>query len=104
MALSTFTQQPNDVLDYDIDFRDADEPWLSTEDSLYDQDSIHPPTATVFPSGLTVAAPLVVGGDTLKIWVSGGVSGTSYKVTLLARTTPGERVKEVELRFRIKDM
>lgn len=96
MALiGTFIQQPNDYLDYDVEYSDADAPWLATGDAL--QSAV----ASVTPSGLTVNNPIVIGTK-VKLWITGGTSGTTYKVTLKTTTTAG-RVKEDELRFRIKD-
>jgi hypothetical protein len=89
--LNTFTKQPAESLDYDIEYED----FLSTGDSVASG------TAVATPSGLTVDAPLVVG-TALKLWVSGGTAGTTYKVEVTMTTALG-RIKQDELRFRIKD-
>lgn len=89
--LNTFTKQPSDVLDYDVDYTD----FLSPGDSLASA------TATVSPAGLVVHTPLVVG-NIIKLWVEGGVDGTKYKVTVNT-VTALSRTKEDELVFRIKD-
>jgi hypothetical protein len=89
--LNTHTKQPAEELDYDIEYVD----FLSAGDSLLSG------TASVSPAGLTVHAPLVVGTG-LKVWVSGGSAGTSYKVTVRATTVLG-RIKEDELVFKIKE-
>lgn len=94
--LATYTQQPADVLDYDIDYNADESPWLLTGDALASA------VATVTPVGLTVATPLVVGSK-IKLWISGGTTGTTYKVTLTTTTTLG-RVKQDELKFKIKDI
>jgi hypothetical protein len=90
-VLNTYTKQPNDVLDYDIEYAD----FLSEGDSLASA------IATVSPSGLIVHTPLVVG-TTIKLWVEGGTSGVKYKITVKTVTTLS-RTKEDELIFRVKD-
>lgn len=92
-VLNTYSKQPNDVLDYDLDYSE----FLSAGDSLSNLS-----TAAVSPSGLTVHTPLVIG-KTLKIWVQGGSAGVKYKVTVQAVTVLG-RTKEDELIFRVKDI
>lgn len=95
MALiATFEKQPADVLDYDIDYTT----WLP------DTDAIASATATVTPAGgMTVDLTLVIENNTrVKIWVSGGVSGTTYKVEITVTTDDG-RVKQDEVRFRVKE-
>ena len=90
MIIGTFTQQPAEYLDYDIPYE------------LTSGDSLSSATATVSPAGLTVGSPLVIPGNKVKIWISGGVSGVTYKVEVTTTTTLG-RIKQDELRFRIKD-
>lgn len=90
-VLNTYTKQPNDILDYDVEYVD----FLSEGDSLLSA------TATVSPIGLTVNTPLIVG-TTVKLWVSGGTAGIKYKVTVKT-VTALSRTKEDELIFRLKD-
>lgn len=95
MALiATFEKQPADVLDYDIDYAT----WLP------DNDAIDTATATVTPAGgMEVDLTLIIENNTrVKIWVSGGVSGTTYKVEITVTTEDG-RVKQDEVRFRCKE-
>ena len=89
--LNTYTKQAADHLDYDIEYED----FLSTGDSVLSG------TVSVSPSGLTIDPPLVVG-TTLKLWVSGGTVGTTYKADVTMTTAQG-RIKQDELRFRIKE-
>lgn len=89
--LNTFVKQPADYLDYDVEY----------EDFLSDGDSVASGAATVSATGLTVDPPLVVGTK-LKLWVAGGTVGTTYKVDVTMTTTQG-RIKQDELRFRIKE-
>lgn len=95
MALiGTFSQQPDESLDYDVDYTD----WLTDGDTVYGA------TVGVTPTGLTVSSPVLVDADKrVKLWVSGGVSGTAYKVEVTATTVLG-RVKQDEVRFRIREV
>lgn len=95
MALiATFEKQPADVLDYDIDYAT----WLP------DNDAIASAVAAVTPTGgMEVDLTLVVENSTrVKLWVSGGVTGTTYKVEVTVTTDDG-RVKQDEVRFRVKE-
>ena len=94
--LATYKQQPADRLDYDIWFAhdpDGAEDWLVNSDTLASVDMMQ-------PEGLDVIA--MHFPDRVKLWVTGGISGTTYKITLTVHTV-AERSKQVELRFRIKD-
>lgn len=91
-VLSIFTQQPADVLDYDVEYADF----------LVPPDALASATVAVTPTGLTVAAPVKVG-TRYKLWVSGGTSSVTYKVTITVTTTLG-RTKQDELKFKIKDV
>jgi hypothetical protein len=94
MILGTLTKQPGDSLDYDIDYSD----WLTSDDNV--------------SSATTAVSPDVVGGVTVdlinindprvKLWISGGVSGVTYKITITMETSDG-RIKEDEFRLRVKE-
>lgn len=92
--LGTFTQQPNEVLDYDIDFSE----WLPPADYvesvvlLCEPDMPTPPSYAISPNT-----------ERVKVWVyNGGTNGVAYKLTVRA-TTNDQRVKEAEIRVRIKE-
>lgn len=89
-VLANITQQPQDVRDYDIDFSE----WFPAGDIVTTAD------VTVDKVGLTVTR--AVQHPRVKVWVRGGVAGTTYKITVVAGTNDG-RAKEVELKVRIKD-
>lgn len=91
MILSTYTKQPADTLDYDVDYTE----WLDAGDTLISA------VTSVDVVGLTVAAPMIVGSK-VKLWVSSGTHGTTYKVTLTVTTEHG-RIKQDEVRFKLKD-
>ncbi|MBT7081600.1 MAG: hypothetical protein HN842_11825 [Gammaproteobacteria bacterium] len=90
MFMKKFTQQPNDVLDYDIDLSE----WVATGDTITS-------TTASADTGLTVS---VSNGTTTtpKIWCSGGADGTSYKVTVTVVTNDG-RTKEIDFRLSVRE-
>ncbi len=92
MMLGTFRKQPVEVIDYDIDYSE----WLTTGDNV---DSA---VVTVAPTGLTVQS-VFVNDPRLKIWVSGGTNGTSYKLTVTTTTADG-RIKQDEFKVNVKDI
>lgn len=90
--MNLFLKQPADQLDYDLDFSD----WLP------DTDSITGVTATSSAPELTILSAGVFG-TLVKIWVAGGVSDTTYKVTAVVATQEG-RIKELEFKIRVKEL
>lgn len=89
--LGTVIKQPADVLDYDIDF----ERWLT------DGDALSSAVAVVDDDGLTIDDVTVIG-TVVKVWVSGGEDGATYKITATATTNDG-RVKEEDFRIRVRN-
>lgn len=102
MILGTFYKQPAETLDYDIDFAE----FLSDGDTLVSQGTPpvpNPLNVVVSPSGLTLGLTFVIdSGTTIKQWVSGGVDGGKYKITITATSNAG-RVKQVEFVVRVKE-
>ena len=92
MILGTFSKQPVEVLDYDIDCSE----WLVSDDELTSA------TAVVEPVGVT-ADSVLVSSPRVKVWLSGGTNGATYKVTVTITTDDG-RVKQVEFRVRVRDV
>lgn len=103
--MKTFTKQPSEVLDYDIDMSD----WFEDISG----DDIQSVTVTVTGSG--VAPDLVLGPDALpdhqlvgspstrfKVWAGDGVDGSTYKVTSRVLTSAG-REKEVDFKIKVKE-
>jgi hypothetical protein len=90
MMLGTFTQQPADRLDYDIDYRE----WLTGTDEVTEAEVICEP---VGPTVLRVVNPTFV-----KVWVSAATDKTTYKLTVTATTADG-RVRQDEFKLKIKD-
>lgn len=92
MILATFTKQPADTLDYDVDFTD----WLPDGDVI----------SSVAPSadaGITLGATTIsADGKAVKQWVSGGEDGKTYKITIRV-TTAMARVKEAEFKVKVRE-
>lgn len=94
MILGTYRKQPADVRDIPITFYD----YLA---EFGDGDTITSAVATSSNPALVIDS--VSTFDTsVVVWVSGGLDGGSYKVTITATTVAG-RVKQVEFRVRVKD-
>ena len=92
MILGTFVKQPSDVNDYDIEYQD----WLNPTDAVASADVTVDPDADLIVDNVYVVSPRV------NIWLSGGVHGQTYKLTVTATTTQG-RVRQDEFRVKIKD-
>lgn len=95
MILGTYIKQPSDRLDYDIDYTE----WLTSGDTVISATVVIDITET---SGLTIDTPIISGGVIVKLWVNDGVNGRTYKATVTATTDQG-RIKQDEVRFKVKD-
>ena len=89
--LATFEKQPGEVQDYDIDFST----WLA---AFSHADTATSMTVTV-DTGITMGTTSLTAG-VVKVWLSGGTHGTSYKVTA-SITTAGGRVKADEVIIKV---
>ena len=92
MTLARFTKQPADTQDYDIDFNE----WLT---GFADTGASH---VVAVDTGITKVASTLTAG-VVKVWLSGGVDGTSYKVTATLNTTGG-RIKQAEITVKVKEV
>lgn len=88
--LGVAKKQPGDNLDYDIDFED----WLVDGDALLS-------AAAASDEGISVGDVEVIP-PRVKVWLSGGAVGSTYKITVTAITTLG-RVKEVTFNLRVAE-
>lgn len=87
--LGTFTMQPADQWDYDIDYGE----WLPESDGL-SQDTL--PTVKITPEGLKAeTVTRDYDNKRVKIWLSGGLNGTRHKVEVTTRSWEG-RVRQDE--------
>ncbi|MES2319940.1 MAG: hypothetical protein V4631_20865 [Pseudomonadota bacterium] len=91
--LGNFLKQPIEVVDYDIDYGD----WLT------DGDNVESATVTVTPADQLAVDSVFINDPRIKIWVSAGTTGTTYKLEVTTTTADG-RVKQDEFRVRVKDI
>lgn len=89
--LEKFAKQPLDVQDYDVSYVE----WL---ESLSDTAVLG---VAVAEPGITLEA-FGMSGGVIKVWLSGGTTGASYKVTTTLTTAVG-RVKEAEIVIKVKE-
>jgi hypothetical protein len=92
MRLGTASQQPTERLSYTIQY----------EDILTDGDDLSSATAVVTPAGLTVDS-VGIYDTRVKFWVTGGVDGTAYKVTVTTDTADGRTFQD-EVTIKIKEL
>lgn len=91
--LGTDMKRPDDRLDYDVDF--ARRGWLDESDTIIDA-SAHAEPADISVDTVAVYGPVV------KVWLSGGEAGRSYKINVIVSTAEG-RVKEDTFQIRVVD-
>lgn len=91
MNLGTFTKQPVEVKDYDLDYSE----WLVAADT------VEAAEVTVEPAGLTVRS-VFTQDKKIKVWLSAGTNGTVYNLTVTMTTAHG-RVKQDEFKVKVKD-
>ena len=97
MNLGTKNKAPRDQLDYDVRYTD----WLTPGDGIASaQVTVDAMDALGAPD--LHATEIVAASDLVKVWLSGGTSGRTYKVTVLATTDDG-RIKDDEFRIKVKD-
>jgi hypothetical protein len=89
--MESYTKQPTERLDYDIDFT----AWLPNGDAI-----ISTATSSA-PAGLTI---YVTDATTIipKVWVAAGLDKKSYIVSVTVETNQG-RTKEVNFKVKVKD-
>lgn len=90
--LAKFSKQPVEVQDYDIDFTD----YLEFHNDIA---STHTAAAE---TGVTILASTLTEG-VVKVFVSGGTDGSSYKVSATI-TTLGGRVKQGDILVKVKEI
>ena len=87
-----FTKQPIEVQDYDIDFNEYLE---------FHNDVALTHTA-VAEAGVSILSSALTGG-VVKVFVSGGTDGNTYKVSATI-TTQGGRVKQGDILVKVKEV
>ena len=91
--MNLFQKQPADQLDYDLDFSD----WLTGSDVITGVVAV-----SSIPDELIVQSASIAD-QTAKIWLTGGISGTTYKITATIATSEG-RIKELEFKVRVRNL
>lgn len=92
MIIGMAQKQPDEYLDYNVDFTD----WMP------DGDTIASAAATVSPAGELDVDTVSIATPIVKFWAAGGVTGKTYKITVKI-TTAGGRVKEDEIKIRVRE-
>lgn len=90
--LGRFDKQPTEVLDYDVDYTE----WVGTRTIA--------PTAhvVIVPTGITLVSS-GLAGNVVRVVLSGGTTGTDYKITV--RTTfDNGLVKEADFLVKVKEV
>ena len=92
-------KRADDRLDYDLDF----ERWLSDGDIVLSADAVAEIVSND-PSAVTdlVVDSVQVFGTVVKVWLSAGTTGKTYKVTVTATTADG-RDKEQPFIIRVTE-
>lgn len=95
MILKTFTKQPAEIQDYDIDFTQYLESMGGDAAESF---------TTEVETGLTLSNSLLTGG-VVKVFLSGGTAGKTYKVTVRLTTGVGlvRRVREAEIAIKVRE-
>lgn len=96
MALyKIFEKDPLEILDYKADFagktnarEDADKDYLAAGETIVDADVISSSPGEL----IVVSSAIADDGTTVLYWLSGGVLGNSYSVTVHATTSEGRQV------------
>ena len=92
-VLAKFEKQPGDRQDFDIDFAE----YLT---GLSDYGTTFTVTAD---AGITiVSSQLLFSGTVVKVYLSGGTDGVTYKITVTL-TTDGGRIKQAEIKVKVKE-
>ena len=97
-VLKKFIKQPVDRLDYDIDYSK----WLTDPDHLVSTNVVIDQGETPEDGDPLVLEAVVVEPTFIKLWISGGTAGITYKLSCTT-TTDKDRVKQDEIKIRVKD-
>lgn len=83
MGTQSFEKDPLAVLDYSVDWRDADDPWLEDDETITE-------STWIVPDGITQDSESKLDG-LCTIWLSGCTAGTSYTVRNHIVTSKGRK-------------
>ncbi|WXL27761.1 hypothetical protein WG219_10040 [Ectopseudomonas mendocina] len=93
MKLGTFTKQPSERLSKSIVYDEA----------LDEGDEIAVVMSCLVDSADLAVVPTLVDGNRVRLWVSSGVDGAIYKITVRVQTAGGE-IFEDELFCRVREV
>lgn len=106
MTVTTFTKQPRDVLDYDVDmsewFKGSPGDDIERVEISIASDAEAQPTLQVGPGVHPEYVLLGADPTRFKLWLGGGTEYVDYVVTCLVFTEQ-DRCKEVEFRVKVRD-
>lgn len=91
--MNIFRKQPGETLDYDVEFED----WIPSGDNIVSE------VTTVEPGLTKVSTAINVVLHSVKVMVSGGTDGVTYRITTRITTALG-RVKEQDFRIKVKEI
>ena len=104
--MTTFTKQPRDVLDYDVDMREWFESIpgddIESVEVLITSASELVPTLIAGPSHHPALVLMGSEPNRFKLWLGGGTEYVDYTVTCIV-TTEQDRKKEVEFKVKVRD-
>jgi hypothetical protein len=91
--MNLFYKQPADQLDYDLDFSD----WITEGDTITGAVAVSSVPAELVIQSVSVSEQIV------KVWATGGETGSTYQVTVTVTTDQG-RIKELDFKIRVKEL
>lgn len=92
MIIGLAQKQPAEYLDYNVDFTE----WMPADDQIASA------TVAVLPEGELTVDTISIATPIVKFWAAGGITGKTYKLTIKI-TTEGGRIKEDELKIRVRE-
>lgn len=92
MIIGLAQKQPAEYLDYNVDFTE----WMPADDVIASA------TVAVLPEGELTVDTISIATPIIKFWAAGGLTGKTYKLTIKI-TTEGGRIKEDELKIRVRE-
>lgn len=104
--MSTFTKQPRDVLDYDVDMSE----WFASipGDDINSVEviitSLSEPVPTLIAGPIPHIPVILIGAEPVrfKLWLGGGTEYVDYVVTCIV-STEQDRKKEIEFKVKVRD-
>jgi hypothetical protein len=104
--VTTFTKQPRDILDYDVDMSEwfASIPGDDIEGVEVLVASAAEPVPTLEAGPSPHPAIVLMGANPVrfKLWLGGGTQYVDYTVTCVV-TTEQDRTKEIEFKIKVRD-